>query len=99
MRQIRLAPLGLWHRPMVGNGGDHTACGELITGPVAIRETDLELDLCPLCFSKHERDTGKMKRLRRRSIRESDAESWFDDEESTERDITIIPNDHDRDKT
>ncbi len=84
---------------MVGNGGDHTACGLLILGVVFSRERDLELDLCPLCFSKHELDTGQMKRLRRSMIQDADAEAWFDDEESTEREIHWIPNDHDRDKT
>lgn len=102
MRFIRLSPLGLWHKPRTGNGGSHTACGLPIRGPVAARDDDLELDLCPQCFSKHERDTARMRKLHQSAVRDAEAEAWFDDEEETwpdEDGITEIPyDDHEHEK-
>lgn len=93
MRQIRLHPGGLWHRPLEGNG--HTACGEHLSGAYAARDSDLDLDLCPLCFSKHERDTARIRRLQRDHDSEHGA-LYFDDEDPTDPDW--IPNDWDREE-
>lgn len=96
-RQIKLSPQGLWHRPFDNNGGDHTACGEPIENAFATRDHNLDLDLCPVCFTKRERDTGDMKKIEREALERARSEAWFDDDlDKTPTEITIIPNDHER---
>lgn len=61
--QIRIKPGGEWHRRARGNGDDHTACGLPVGGAFAVRDTKLDDDLCDVCFTRHERDTGQMKKV------------------------------------
>ncbi len=61
---LRLKPEGLWHRR--AGDADATACGEEIKGPIASREQKPEdNNLCPICFTQFEIDTGKMERFKR----------------------------------
>lgn len=61
--QIKIKPGGKWHRRARGNGGDHTACNEPIGAAFATRDWQLDDQMCEVCFTTHERDTGKMKRI------------------------------------
>jgi hypothetical protein len=82
-QQVRLSPQGLWHRRMKGNGHDHTACGIEIAGAYASRDLELDVDLCPICFTRRELDTGQMKKLKAEALERAEAEGYFDDEEAT----------------
>jgi hypothetical protein len=67
--QIKLKPAGKWHRKQ-GHGDvpEKTACGETI-GPLYFsREWVLDENLCPVCFTNHERDTGEMQKLEREAV-------------------------------
>lgn len=99
VRQIRLSPLGLWHRPELGNG--HTACGEELGGAVAARDDPGDgLDLCPICFPERPRfiDTAKIRKLLREEAERVETDEGFDEEDTAEFEIVVIPNDHDRKK-
>jgi hypothetical protein len=101
MRQIRLSPQGLWHRPLYGNGDDHTACGEQYGNAIATREHILDLDLCPICFTRGERGTGRIKKLLRELQDDDEHGGLYFDEDYEKTDVTVIdideiPNDHDR---
>jgi hypothetical protein len=63
--QIRIVPNGRWHRRDDDNGNDHTACGELIGSAFMSRDAKLDDNLCEICFTRHEIDTGQMKKLER----------------------------------
>lgn len=69
----------------------------MLTGAHATRDADLDLNICPLCFSKHERDTARMRKLKRDHESE-EGSLYFDDEDPTDPHITWIPNDHEREK-
>ena len=62
--QIRLAPKGCWHRRKPDDAR-HTACGLVIPGAFSTRDSSLEGDLCLTCFTRHELDTGEMKKIER----------------------------------
>lgn len=84
MTQIRLEPDGLWHRRMAGNGGDRTACGLPIGVAFAIRDYELDMQICPACFTRPERDTGKIKKAQRDHGDEDRRLYYGDDEEPTD---------------
>jgi hypothetical protein len=50
--QIRIAPDGEWHRR--GPTAEKTACGKTYLA-CAVRDYQLSLDMCPRCFTPHER--------------------------------------------
>lgn len=79
---------------MVGNGGDHTACGESLEGGFASREHGLDADLCPRCFTPEELDTGRMRRFT--SDLQSDAELPYFDEMDETTDLDAVPVDPER---
>jgi len=85
--QIRIRPGGKWHRRKHGST-DLTACGEAILGAVASRDWELDLDLCPECFSRHEITTGEMVKLERE--RELEADVFGDEEQTTDPDAEGI---------
>ncbi len=85
MRQIRIAPEGLWHRPARGDL-KHTACGMAITGAVAHRDHRDGNHLCPVCWTPHELDTGEMKKLERDLEREHPDQYFDENEEPTNPD-------------
>ncbi len=66
--QLKLKPDGPWHRRSTVRGYENTtACGEPIVGAFAIRDYQLDDQLCKLCHSRHEIDTGELKRFERDS--------------------------------
>lgn len=88
--QIRLKKDGPWHRPRTGNGG-FTACGEPIGVIHFTRDHELDTNLCPKCFTPHERDTGEMKKLEKEVLERSDADAFTDPEEPTDEFEHVIP--------
>lgn len=78
--QIRIKPGGKWHRRKHGST-DLTACGEPILGAVGSRDWELDDELCPECFSTHERTTGEFKRLE--ELRDEEVAAGFDDKDQT----------------
>jgi hypothetical protein len=55
---------------------DHTACGIPIMGPFASREWSREENhLCDRCWTRHEVDTGEMKRFDRIDLESEAARS------------------------
>lgn len=81
MRQIRLTPAGLWHRPARGDA-KHTACGIPIAGAIATRDHSREGNhLCPICWTTHELDTGEMQKLEAESERDH-PEMYFDESDT-----------------
>jgi hypothetical protein len=88
--QIRLKPDGEWHRRSSVRGFENeTACGQPIRGPYAIRDYALDEHICKLCHSKHEIDTGKLKKLERPSDEHDDL--FFDDDAMTPTDPDGYP--------
>jgi hypothetical protein len=86
MRQIRLSPIGLWHRP-ARTDRRRTACGILITGAVATRDFSRHGNhLCPICWTASEIDTGELEKLEAEHHAREEAESHFEDEEPTDPD-------------
>lgn len=89
MRQIRIAPNGLWHRAARGDP-KHTACGAVIPGAYSSRESSrAENHLCPVCWTKHELDTGEMAKLERDVMREHEAHEHGHDRD-TPTEITAV---------
>lgn len=83
--QIRVRPDGAWHRKRTDNGDTHTACGEPIGGAFFTRDWQLDDQMCEACFTPHERDTGRWKKIERDLALESDPGLYFDpDEEPTD---------------
>ena len=86
--QIQVRPDGPWHRPEITNGGNHTACGEPITGGFHSRDIDLTDNLCQKCFTSHEIETGKLKRLEKevleRAAADEEPHDEFEDDEPTD---------------
>ena len=81
--QFRIKPGGPWHRREVGNGGTHTACNEIIV--VHQSREDRNDDLCAVCYTRHEMDTGKMAKLVIELEKEADPDLFYDpDEEPTD---------------
>jgi hypothetical protein len=82
--QIQIKPDGEWHRPEIGNGGNHTACGQPIAGGFRSRDFELTDNLCLQCFTEHEVETGQLKRIEREAIERAEAEEEvfdnFDDD-------------------
>lgn len=76
MYQVKTSASGLWHRRVAGNG--KTACGLALTGAYLSREYMLDDQLCPQCFTPHERDTGEMKRLEREAIEHAEEANLVD---------------------
>lgn len=95
MRQIRLSPQGLWHRPIEHNG--HTACDLEIDGPFAVKDGPLELDLCPICWTPRERDSASRHKAMRDHANETGELYFHDDEEPTEPEW-ILPDGENRRK-
>lgn len=86
--QIRIKPDGEWHR----RGPDgKTACGELIPGAVQSRDWELDENMCGKCFTRHERDTGKMKKLERELEQRNDPHLFGDEGDNTPTDPLIPP--------
>lgn len=85
LSQIRLVPNGRWHRR--SDSSDRTACGELIGSAFMSRDAKLDDNLCETCFTRHEIDTGKMKKLESDLQRDSDPALFHDpDDEPTDPD-------------
>jgi hypothetical protein len=86
--QIRIKKDGLWHRRHVGNGDDLTACDEPIPVIYGSRDWVLDDNLCPVCFTPRERDTGKMKKIEKEALEKARAddlaEEWHGSEEITD---------------
>lgn len=79
--QIRIKPNGPWHRPSQIDGHeDTTACGEVIPGAFACRDALIDADICKRCHSRHEIDTGELKKLERSD--DGDDSVFFDDDEA-----------------
>lgn len=81
--QIKLGPAGKWHRRRGNGGGTTTACGLTIAGAFASRDHALDGDLCPICFTPHERDTGEMEKLEARALEIANTDAFGDDDEKT----------------
>lgn len=90
VHQVKLSPTGKWHRRQIGNGGDHTACGLAIDGAFLSREAILDEDLCTACYTTHERDTGRMKKIEQRALDFAQADEFADDNDeiTEEREVT-----------
>lgn len=55
-----------------------------IIGPVASREASrIGNHLCPVCWTRHEIDTGELKRLEAEVLKREESEAQFTDEETT----------------
>ncbi len=86
MIQIRVKPDGKWHRR--GQPGA-TACGEPY-GAYTSRDHELDGDLCEVCFTPTERDTGEFHKIAADLQRESDPSLYFDpDDEPTDPDADV----------
>lgn len=82
--QIRTVPGGPWHRRH-SLDESRTACGEVIGGAFQTRDDELDDQICAACFTRDERDTGKMKKIALDLERESDPILFFDpDDEPTD---------------
>lgn len=75
--QIQIRPNGSWHRRQ-HDDSSRTACGELIPGAFASRDPSLLGQLCRVCFTRHEIDTGEMAKIELEQL-EADRSSLFDD--------------------
>ena len=83
--QIRIRPDGKWHRRERGNGGDKTACNEPIGAAFQSRDWELDDDMCEICFTRHERDTGRMNKIVIELERDADPALFHDpDDEPTD---------------
>lgn len=81
--QIRIAPGGKWHRREAG-GGNRTACAQDF-GAFLSRDDRLDDEICEICFTPHERDTGRMRKIELELTRDADPDMYFDpDEEPTD---------------
>lgn len=88
---VRLKPDGEWHRR--SRAAPTTACG-LSIGPHISREQRPEDNqLCKICFTRHEIDTGKMEKLKKDLEQQADAAREWDDDDPTpvDRPPTIPP--------
>lgn len=85
--QIQIKPGGEWHRRAVTKPKE-TGCGELILGVFASRDYQIDEKLCQKvgCWSSEKRDTGRMKKLERDLMRDSDPALFHGDEEPTDPD-------------
>lgn len=87
--QIQLEPNGWWHRrnrvvAMM------TACGQYVTGPVLSRDSNKgDNHLCPICFSRDEIDTQKMRKLERALEIEESFLYHDEDEDPTDPDVVL----------
>lgn len=92
---IRLKPDGEWHRRSVTDP-THTACHEPI-GPHTSREHRRgDNQLCKVCFTRHEIDTGKIEKLKKDLEQQAETVSadreWDDDDPTpVDRPPTIPP--------
>lgn len=86
---LRLKPDGLWHRR--AGDANTTACGEEIKGPTGSREQKPEDNLCPVCFTQFEIDTGKMELFKRDLEDNSDPVLRYgeEDDEPTDPDVDV----------
>jgi hypothetical protein len=85
MYQIRIRPDGKWHRRQVGGDHEKTACGESLSGAMMSRDWELDSDLCEICFTKSERQTGDFQKLER------DRDRFDDPDHDTDPDATPPP--------
>jgi hypothetical protein len=89
--QIKITPVGLWHRRRTGNGNQHTACGEPISGAFLSRDWQLDENLCPTCFTPNERDTGELHKIELESLEHAAVDAYGEDldDEPTDPDAEI----------
>lgn len=79
--QLRLLPDGFWHRRSTVVGYENTtACGLEIKGPYMFRDYILDEEICPLCHSKSEVETGELKKFERWEDGQDDI--FFDDDDT-----------------
>jgi hypothetical protein len=96
--QIKLSLTGQWHRRQHGNGESHTACGLLIGIAYFSRDWILDENLCPVCFTKRERDTAEMLLIEREALeyvkaRETAERFLEEDEDPTDEYDVPFPRD------
>lgn len=93
-----MSTAGPWHRLAEASpGGENaTACGIRVTGAYLSRDPSLSGELCAACFTRHERDTGEMKKIERGALELAEAEAtaaeWLDpDAEEVTDEIDPLP--------
>lgn len=77
-QQIRLEDGGEWHQRRQDNGRDETKCG-IHFGPdlvPATRPYKLDEFICKRCHSRHEIETGELRKIERDAIAKKEADEF-----------------------